>query len=830
MSRDAMTQHGRLADEVTPGGQLVTNDGRVLPLKEARLRAEARAGLGRTVLEQRFSNPYEDPLAVTYLLPLPADGAVAGFSFRIGERRIVGEVDRREAARERFEQALIEGRSAALVQQERSSLFTQEIGNIPPHTEVVAEILVDQRLLWLAEGMWEWRFPTTVAPRYLGAPGTVPDAERISVDVAERGVPARLFFDLLIADRLVEGRQPESPAHALRARADGAALRVTLTVEGGVALDRDVVVRWPVARPAVGLDLITARPAEGTPLAARGYGLLTLVPPLGGAQGARWPRDLIVLLDTSGSMAGEPLAQARRIVAALIDTLGDNDRLELIAFASAPERWQPGPVAASAKMRQAALAWLAKRQASGGTEMRSGILEALAPLRADAQRQIVLVTDGQIGNEGEIVATIHRTLPPGSRVHTVGVGEAVNRSLTRPVARSGRGVELVLGLGEDPERAARRLVACTAAPLVVGLDMEGSALLHHAPRRMPDLYAAAPALVALCLKPEGGELRVRGQVPGGVWEERLTVPPIAARTGPPAVMTLLGRERVEDLELELHLDETRAEERKRIEAKIQEIGLQFQIATRFTSWVAVSEETTVDPQAPLRRERMPHALPQGMSAAGLGLRSAAAAPALQQDGWSRRPPVSGPLDESDPLLEVLQGAVAPEPQQDHELEGMLLRESLDESFGESSAGDEDVDWESMLGEGEVLGWTDDSEDDSDRGRPAVPAQRGSWIATGASQERRLRGRVVLRKGQTLVIEVTVSEAFDWRPEGEVMALTSAGQTWSGVSVVVEQSTRAGRIAPGQSFRLTLTVPESEALQATAIHLARDEELCIIELT
>src|SRR5690348_12930568 len=151
------------------GGRLVSADERELPLLGVRLTARAGGGVAEVVLEQRFRNPHEAPLAVTYSFALPADAAVSGYSFTIGARRVVGEIDRREAARERFEQALLEGKTAGLVEQERSSLFTQEIGNIPPATEVVATLTIDQRLRWLDDGAWEWRFPTAVAPRYLGA-------------------------------------------------------------------------------------------------------------------------------------------------------------------------------------------------------------------------------------------------------------------------------------------------------------------------------------------------------------------------------------------------------------------------------------------------------------------------------------------------------------------------------------------------------------------------------------------------------------------------------------------------------------------------------------
>src|SRR4051812_47209116 len=148
MSHAATKMNGSLNNE-SNGGRLVTADGRTLALRGATLRADARGGVARVVVEQRFANSFAEPLAVTYLMPLPADGAVSGYAFTIGERRIVGEVDRRAAARERFEEALATGRTAALVEQERSSLFTQEIGNIPAGAEVVAELVIDQKLAWL---------------------------------------------------------------------------------------------------------------------------------------------------------------------------------------------------------------------------------------------------------------------------------------------------------------------------------------------------------------------------------------------------------------------------------------------------------------------------------------------------------------------------------------------------------------------------------------------------------------------------------------------------------------------------------------------------------
>ncbi len=600
------------------GGTLVTLDGRALPLRRADLRIRACAGLARTVLEQRFVNPHAEPLRVNYQLPLPADGAVSGFRFRVDDLLVVGEVDRRRRARERFEQALVQGRSAAIVEQDRSSLFTQEVGNIPPGATVVVTLEIDQPLRWLTDaglghGGWEYRFPTVVAPRYLGARGRVADASRVAVDVADRRRPIEMGLHLRIAEPLAEGSVPGSPSHALGLTREADACTVTLA-DGSAGLDRDVVVRWPITTPTVGLHLDTARPAEGRAMGAHAFGVATLVPPR--MLPTAVPRDLIVLLDTSGSMGGAPLAQAQRIACALVDGLSERDRVELIEFSTAPRRYARKPKAATPRTRAKADKWIRALRASGGTEMRTGILAALEGLRPEAQRQIVLITDGHIGFEHEVLEEISERLPPGSRVHTVGVGSAVNRSLTQAAARAGRGLEVVIGIGEDPEPAVGRLLARTEAPLVVDLELSGDALRAHAPKHLPDLFAASPALISVKLRAEGGSLRVRGRTADGPWETALSVPARAPGDGNPGLTALFGRESVEDLEM---MKSTRGDSGS-IDRRIEQLGVDFQIATRLTSWVAISTRVDVDPGEPTRREDIPQELPYGMSIEGLGLR------------------------------------------------------------------------------------------------------------------------------------------------------------------------------------------------------------------
>ncbi|MDB4953366.1 MAG: Inter-alpha-trypsin inhibitor domain protein [Myxococcales bacterium] len=589
------------------GAELVTSDGRSLSLVSAQLRGEAQGGIARLVLEQRFENTYDENLHVTYRMPLPADGAISGYAFVIADRTITGVVDRKAAARERFEQAVASGKTAALLEQERADIFTQQIGNIPPNQAVVAKITIDQRLVWLPEGEWELRFPTVIGPRYIGLADTAADVRATHIKVTDRPLTAGIQIEMTIRDAIVGGSKPSSPSHALEKRADG-----VIELRSKARLDRDIVMRWRVATPTVGISLDAARIAE------QAYGLLTLVPPARGAATAV-ARDLIVLLDTSGSMGGGPLDKAKQVVAMLIDSLGETDRLELIEFSNQPRRYLEEPVLATARAKQDAIRWVRSRKADGGTEMRAGVIEALQTLRVGAQRQVVVVTDGYVGGEQQILAALHERLPKSCRLHVLGVGSAVNRSLATSLARAGRGAEVIVGIDEDAERGAKRLLDRTQLPMLTNVEISGSALLRHAPAQLPDVFEGAPLVAALALRPEGGELVVRGQLARETWEQTIAVPANAAGEGNQAIAALYGRERVADVEAHAMFSS--------VDGEIEDLGLTFQIATRLTSWVAIDDSRRVT--GPSTSELIPQELPYGTSVSAFGLRgAAAAAPAM----------------------------------------------------------------------------------------------------------------------------------------------------------------------------------------------------------
>ena len=722
-------QSARSTEEASLGGaELLTPDGRSLPLVAAKLRVDAGGGLARVVLEQTFENPYDDTLRVTYKMPLPVDGAVSGYAFRIGTRTITGRVDRKETARARFEAAIVQGKTAALLEQDKADIFTQDFCNIPPRQTIVCEITIDQRLAWKPEGEWELRFPTVIGPRYIGANVTEADRRASHVELAEGSVRGRVHLEVKIADAITDGRRAESPSHQLQTRLDGV---VELLDASGGRLDRDVVVRWAVAKRDVGLAVQVARPAGGAANGRNAYALLSIVPPAPEAGFETMPRDLIVLLDTSGSMGGGPLEQGKRVVAALIDSLTEIDRLEVIEFSMRANRYTRSPVPGTKREKENAIAWVMMREANGGTEMQSAIVDALHGIRPGAQRQVVLVTDGYVGGEEQIVALLHESLPESCRMHVVGVGSGVNRTLAASLARAGRGAEVLVGLDEDAEKSARSLVDKTRAPVLTDLTISGDAFADGTPEHVPDVFAGAPVLAALQVRPGGGELVVRGKTARGIWEQKIQVQTADPGDGNPAVVKLYGRERVADLEMRW----TIGNEVQAIDREIESIGLVFQIATRRTSWVAIDDDRSVDPRRGTRHEEVPQEIPYGTTMASFGGAPMQGAMALGSVTLAAPAMAMRPMVMPSPMRSMGFGAPAaarsappPSPGAARPAAGMPMSPPPPQGGGKGAADDE-ADEHTMV-TGRPPASTGSLPDDSDTLRPP---------ALAASEEPSIRG-------------------------------------------------------------------------------------------
>ncbi len=613
--------------ERRPG--LVSVDGRTYPLKSANINARAEGGIAATTFTQTYGNPYAEALEVLYTLPLPADGAVTGYTIRLGKRVIRGEVRKRDEAREEYRKALFEGRTAALLEQERADTFSQKLGSLPPGETVMVEIEVLQPLAFLPankseHACWEYRFPTVVGVRYEGGEDRVPDAARLDVDRVLEGTPVKLEASLLISDGPASDIRPYAPGQQIDLMADGNGTRIIL--DKGMSLDRDLVIRWLAGKQEIGVRVVEGK---GLPCDSGRYLLITLTPPAAVSNAVS--RDLTLLIDASGSMSGEPIEQAKAVASELLHSLNPGDRFEILAFANEVRRVIPGPVDASQKSIAHALHALQKLQASGSTEMTGALIEALKPLRPGSQRQVILLSDGYIGFEREVIAEIRRRLAPGARIHVVGVGSAPNRTLTRGAARAGRGIEILIGLEDDASKAAERLLQATVHPILTNIMVQGSCLVSCAPQKPRDVLAAQPILLFAEIKAKGGSLEISGNTTDRTspWIRTLEIPELRQLSHDTScgrkglcitslpIGALFGRETIEDAEIDLAADFDKRG--NRIEKLIESLGLRHGISSRMTSLIAISEDPTVDPKNPRRRERLPLEVPAGISAEGAGL-------------------------------------------------------------------------------------------------------------------------------------------------------------------------------------------------------------------
>ena len=584
---------------------------------------------------------------------------------------------------------------------------------------------------------------------------------------------------MTIADDLLG--VPSSSTHAITV----AGQVVTLTDD--VALDRDLVIRWPAPHQAPGCTIRTMR-SEHTEaeFGDSAFGLLTIVPPTAG--GEHLARDLVLLLDVSGSMNGRPLQHLKSVVNTLIDSLADDDRLEIIAFSSGQVRYHAEPVHTTAAERHKVRKWIEALKADGGTELISAIGEALRPLRQDVPRQVVIVTDGLIGFEAAAVRAIRDALPAGSRLHTVGVGPASNRAFLRPAARAGRGIEVLIDLDEPAARGAERISAATREPVVMDVVLDGTALLD-APPRLPDLLSGSPVLAPIRLKPQGGTLVVRGRTARGPWEERLDVAATAAGEGSEAVLALWARERIENLELDLAC----GAERERIDRRIEQIALQFSVSSRLTSWIAIAEETG-DPREPVRTERIPQALPYGMSAGRTG------------------PGFSAPHDGPAPCRASLYASPPPDASIEFSAARSLSLPDLQLKRKADRLRDRFVEIRATVMEAiaRLRG------NKTSRDELLARLSAGTVVA--------LRGRVLPTPGRpTATIEIVVTSGLIWRPE---KTATLSDRT---VDVVELGTTRPGRIVPGSLARLELAAAPDDVRRSGVIQIETGDDVLVVLL-
>lgn len=577
------------------------------PLKHTAVKAEVSGFISRVTVTQHFENPFADKIEAVYTFPLPEMAAVDDLTMQIGDRTIKGKIMRREDASAVYAAAKQLGKVASLLDQERSNIFTQQVANILPGQQIRVTISYVETLKY-EDGSYEWSFPMVVAPRYNTgddsriSPPRVPEGMRAGHDVSleiklDAGVP-------IIA---VNSTSHEIDVQQINEKHAVVKLRDQATIP-----NQDFLLTFGVAGDTI-KDAVLAHHSD-----RGGFFTLILQPPQRVHAEDVMPKEIVFVLDTSGSMQGSPLDTAKKTMDLALGTLYPHDTFNLITFSGDTEVLFPEPVPATQENLRKAKKFLSSRESYGGTEMMKAIKAALDP--SDSQYHVRLacfMTDGQVGNDQEILAEVqkHRN----ARVFAMGFGASPNRALLDKMTQYGRGDVNYVSQEGSSSTAAQRFNDRIRNPLLTDLSIEWSdlSITEVFPKRLPDLFGARPLVISGRYKNGGkGTIRLKGKTAGQDFVREIPVELPEVENDHEALGTLWARHKIDDLasaEIAVLGNQTLQEEKQK---EIAELGLTFKLMTQYTSFVAVDEVIFTGGEEPRRVDVPVQALP-GPIATGL---------------------------------------------------------------------------------------------------------------------------------------------------------------------------------------------------------------------
>ena len=590
----ALCAHARAAPRVAAAdrsphgeGSLVTRrDGKLVDvsLEHTEVAIRVDGPLVEATVTQRFRNPYATKIEAVYLFPLPVGAAVNQLTISSGGRTIRGTIQERAKAKPTYVVAREQGLVTALLAQERPGLFTQWIASLEPSAAVEVTLTYVQPLSY-ADGGYELVFPMMTGPR----PAAVGAAPAGAGPRSSRDLGLRVELDAGVPIEAIE-----SPSHRIAIdRPAGAPARATVTLHASDPIpSRDFVLRYRVAGAAPRFGVLTHR--------AGGIGsfLLLAQPPAAPADSQLAPREIVFLLDTSSSMRGRPLAKAKDVIRRVLRGLRADDTFQIVRLADRASPLGPAPIASKPRNVDLALDWLAALDASG-PEVTPGIDVALAVPHDPARlRLVVLVTDGNVGDEDAILRRVAAGIGPDARLFAFGVGSAVNRSLLEELAARGRGAAQLVRPDEDSAAAVDAFERRIAAPVLTDLriDWGGLAVTDVAPAAIPDLFAGQPLVLAgHYTAPGAGAITVRGRQAGREVSFQVPVRLPVLDAARPAVAAAWARQRIAELSRRL----VRAAD-PALQKELIALALEHRLLTPYTALIAVDARAPAVGGAPVR--------------------------------------------------------------------------------------------------------------------------------------------------------------------------------------------------------------------------------------
>ncbi|PZU98298.1 MAG: trypsin [Pseudanabaena sp.] len=583
------------------------------------VKGKISGNISRVEVTQTFQNPYDQPLEAIYVFPLPDQAAVDDMEIKIGDRVIKGDIKKREEAKAIYEQARQEGRTAGLLEQERDNIFTQSLANIKPGEQIKVTIRYTESLKF-EQGDYEFVFPMVVGPRYIpgqaidsqGNTFQVPDASRINPPI----VPpeTRSGNDINVSLQIDAGvpiRNLYSTSHRLDIQNNGETIQLKLA-NGDNIPNKDLIVRYRVSGDRTEPTVLTTTTEQGAHFATY------LIPAIAYRPNQIVPKDVVFLMDTSGSQSGDPIIKSRELMRRFINGLNPSDTFTIIDFSNTTRQLSSYPLANNAINRQKAMSYIDQVNANGGTELMNGINAVLKyPSAPDGRiRSVVLITDGYIGNDNEIIAAVQKKLKTGNRLYSFGVGGSVNRYLLDRVAEVGRGTSRVVRQDEATQEVAEKFFRQINNPVLTNIQVkwEGSGNAPEIyPSNAPDLFAEQP-LVLFGKKGDrsNGRLKITGIAAGGERYEQTLDVNFENGNSNLGIAQLWGRARIKDL-----MNQMFGGEVKSLVDAVTQTALNYRLLSQYTAFVAVSDEVRVKPDGGKITVQVPVEMPEGVSYEGI---------------------------------------------------------------------------------------------------------------------------------------------------------------------------------------------------------------------
>ena len=591
-----------------------------LPLKGTQVDVKISGVIADVVVTQHYRNEGQRPIEAKYIFPGSTRAAVHAMNVRLGDRLISAQIREKQRARMEYDSAKREGKTTALLEQERPNVFSMNVANILPGDDVRVELKYTE-LIAPDAGQYRFVFPTVVGPRYRSPAASPANGHLSATAHLPEGAKSNTTFDLSVQLHApLPVSEVVSHTHKLEAQGVGTE-RVTLALaDEGMRDNRDFILEYKLGgeRTATGLMLYRAPNVPD----AENFFLALVEPPKQVASVQINPRDYIFVVDISGSMHGYPLQTAKVLLRNLISGLRPSDSFNVVLFSGSSRVLSEQSVPATQANIARAIKTIDQMGGGGSTEIVPALRRVAAlPKPADVSRSVIVVTDGYVAVENEVFQLVRRNLD-NANVFAFGIGSSVNRHLIEGLARAGQGEAFIVTKPEQAADQAERLRKIIESPVLtqVKARFEGLDVYDVEPAQLPDVLGGRPVVVfgkwrrddSQAGLPVNAKLIVEGRTADGQYRDELATAGREDQTSS-ALRHLWARQRIAALSDQEALEGNGAQK-----PAITQLGLTYSLLTQYTSFIAVDQRVRNPNPALAQRVDQPSPMPEGVSNAAIG--------------------------------------------------------------------------------------------------------------------------------------------------------------------------------------------------------------------